>query len=370
MYESFYGLREKPFKILPDPDYLYMSRGHESAYVHLEYAIRENKGFVVITGEIGSGKTTLINYLLQKIDQNVHVGLINTTQVNPSQFMRLLCQDFDLEVDGLDKSEMIVRFYDFLIREYRQTRRVMLIIDEAQNLSSRTMEEVRMLSNLQAEKHHLLHIVMVGQPQLRQKLQRPELQQFAQRVSVYYHLSGLRPEEVAEYLRHRIAVAGGKAEDVFDREAVKAIAAFSGGIPRIINILCDLSMVYGFADGMERIYAETVEAVIREQRLVADPVKKDAADRNPFAEPSSEQEVGFQGIQNHLSLLEEQVQEIDEKLSSLFFQTKSGYQIWTELMKTTRISLESRERTLALLERILQKQADRKSSKKWKKFWL
>lgn len=370
MYESFYGLREKPFKILPDPDYLYMSRGHESAYVHLEYGIRENKGFVVITGEIGSGKTTLINYLLKKIDQNIQVGLINTTQVNPSQFIRLLCQDFDLKVDGLDKAEMIVRFYDFLIREYREARRVMLIIDEAQNLSSRTMEEVRMLSNLQAEKHHLLHIVMVGQPELREKLQRPELQQFAQRVSVYYHLSGLRPEEVAEYLSHRIRVAGGNAGHVFEREAVEAIAAFSGGIPRRINIICDMSMVYGFADGIERIGAETVEAVIQEQQFGGDSLETSGADEYSPPEPSKDWELGIQAIQKHLNLLDERVQEIDERLSTTFFHKGNEDQIWIDLIKSVKIALESRHQTLSLIESVVQKVVSPPTTKKRRKFWL
>jgi general secretion pathway protein A len=373
MYESFYGLREKPFKILPDPGYLYMSQGHENAYVHLEYGIRENKGFVVITGEIGSGKTTLINYLLKKIDQNIQVGLINTTQLNPLQFIRILCQDFELEVDGLDKAEMIVRFYDFLIRKYREGRRVMLIIDEAQNLPSRTMEELRMLSNLQSEKHHLLHIVMVGQPELRKKLQRPELQQFAQRVSVYYHLGGLRPEEVVEYLRHRIGVAGGEAQDVFDRGAVKAIASLSRGIPRIINVICDMSMVYGFADGIERIGANTVASAVKEQGLDGGLLRGRGEDgKNEITSSKSSQDVatGIKAIQKHLILLEEQVQEIDEKLSVSPFHSNRGYKIWADLIKTLKISIESRQQTLFLLEKSEKKLVDQRGFKKRKKFWF
>jgi len=154
MYESYYGLKEKPFKILPDPGYLYMSQGHENAYTHLEYAIAENKGFVVITGEIGSGKTTLINYLLGKIQEDIKVGVVNNTYVSPTQFLRMVCQEFDLEEENLDKSGMLHLLQGFLIRQFADRKRVVLIIDEAQNLTTKTMEEVRMLSNLEDEKNH------------------------------------------------------------------------------------------------------------------------------------------------------------------------------------------------------------------------
>ena len=215
MYESFYGLKEKPFNLLPDPEYLFMSQGHENVYTHLEYAIGENKGFVVITGEIGSGKTTLINFLLNRIGQNIHVGLISNTYVSPTQLVKMICREFELEVEGMDKAEMIELFHGFLLRQYAENSRVLLIIDEAQNLSAETMEEIRMLSNLEAEKHHLLQMILVGQPELKHKLQRKELRQFAQRVTVSCHLNGLNKEEVDKYIRHRLKVAGAEDADIF-----------------------------------------------------------------------------------------------------------------------------------------------------------
>jgi len=180
MYKDFYNLQEKPFDLLPNPNFLYMSSGHDDAYTHLEYAVYENKGFVVISGEVGCGKTTLINYLLRKIPADLNVGLISHTDVDPELFFKLICRKFNLDYDGLDKGEMIVLFQDFLLRSRQKQVRVALIIDEAQNLPDRTLEEIRMLSNLEAEEEHLVQIILVGQPELRQKLRRPHLRQFLQ----------------------------------------------------------------------------------------------------------------------------------------------------------------------------------------------
>ena len=183
MYESFYGLKEKPFNLLPDPEYVFMSRGHENVYTHLEYAITENKGFVVVTGEIGSGKTTLINYLLGKIPQTVHAGIVNNPDVAPSQFIKMICREFEVDVTGMDKAGMLESFSRFLLEAFAGRRRVVLIVDEAQNLPTKTLEEIRLLSNLESEKHHLIQIILVGQPELKAKLQQRGVEQFAQRVS-------------------------------------------------------------------------------------------------------------------------------------------------------------------------------------------
>ena len=157
MYESFYGLKEKPFNLNPDPDYLFMSDGHENTYTHLEYAISEKKGFIVVTGEIGSGKTTLINYFLNQIQQDIQVGLINNTFFTSRLFMKIICQEFEIDIEGSDTAEMFDRFYEFLVQKYSAGKRVVLIIDEAQNLSTKIIEEIRMLSNLEAEKEHGFH---------------------------------------------------------------------------------------------------------------------------------------------------------------------------------------------------------------------
>ena len=195
MYESFYGLKEKAFNLNPDPEYFYLSREHEDAYRHLEYAISESKGFAVITGEVGAGKTTLINYLLYKLELDINIGLITNTNIPASQFLKAICREFEINVDVREKVDIMEIFQDFLLERYAQNERVLLIIDEAQNISLEAMEEIRMLSNLEAEKSHLIQIILLGQPELKYKLQRNDLKQFAQRVSTHYHINGLSKDE-------------------------------------------------------------------------------------------------------------------------------------------------------------------------------
>jgi general secretion pathway protein A len=263
MYESFYGLKEKPFELLPDPSYLFMSASHENAFTHLEYAVAENKGFVVISGEIGSGKTTLINYLLDRIQPDLIAGLINSPNVTPGQFIKMMCREYELDVTGYNKADSLMLFNFFLIDQYAVGKRVILIVDEAQNISPATMEEIRMLSNLETEKHHLLQIILVGQPQLKETLRREDLVQFAQRVTVHCHLDGLSDDEVQNYIQYRLQIGGANNPDLFHPEAIASISEYSRGIPRLINILCDTALVFGFSDGAEIIDKKTIEDVIK-----------------------------------------------------------------------------------------------------------
>src|SRR5210317_2239319 len=265
MYETFYGLKEKAFNLNPDPEYFYMSREHENAYVHLEYAIRESKGFAVITGEVGSGKTTLINYLLYKLKLDINIGLITNTNIPASQFLKAICREFEIDVDVREKVDIMEIFQDFLLERYAQNERVLLIIDEAQNISTEAMEEIRMLSNLEAEKSHLIQIILVGQPELRNKLQRNDLKQFAQRVSSHYHINGLNKVEVNNYIRYRLKVGEANNPDIFKKDAIELIYQHSLGIPRIINVICDTALVYGYADGQKIIDKNLVETVIKER---------------------------------------------------------------------------------------------------------
>jgi general secretion pathway protein A len=255
------------FKFFQIRHIFFMSKTHESAYTYLEYGIMENKGFVVITGEIGSGKTTLINYLLEKIEGNFQTALINNTLVRPGNLIKMLCQDFEIDTRGLDDSELLTAFYQFLIQQYSEQKRVILIIDEAQNLSMDALEEIRMLSNFELDKQHLFQVILVGQPQLRFKLRQKILEQLAQRVSVHYHISGLSAEEVKTYIQYRLQVAGSKNLDIFIEDALEAIYIFSRGIPRLINILCDTALVYAFADGLKEVNREIIEAIIREREV-------------------------------------------------------------------------------------------------------
>jgi len=316
MYESFYGFKEKPFDLHPDPDYLYMSRVHENTYVHLEYAILENKGFVVVTGEIGSGKTTLINYLLNKIGDDIHVGLINNTNILPAEFLRMICQEFELDPQTNDKAELIDIFSGFLIDQFAAGERVVFIVDEAQNLTNDTMEEIRMLSNIETEKHHLIQIILAGQPELRFKLQQSNLKQFAQRVTVHCHLKGLEKDEVSEYINHRLEIGGGDRLDIFERETIENIAVYSRGIPRLINILCDSALVYGFADELETISTPILDNVYEELKTLGTFTDYDA---KPSANPASPAAAtAAPGItDNHFQLLEGKIQLLDDKIADL-----------------------------------------------------
>ena len=265
MYEAFYGLKEKAFNLNPDPEYFYMSREHENAYVHLEYAISESKGFAVITGEVGSGKTTLINYLLYKLKLDINIGLITNTNIPASQFLKAICREFEIDVDVREKVDIMEIFQDFLLERYAQNERVLLIIDEAQNISPEAMEEIRMLSNLEAEKSHLIQIILIGQPELKYKLQRNDLKQFAQRVSSHYHINGLTKVEVNNYIRYRLKVGEAKNPDIFKKDAIELIYEHSLGIPRIINVICDTALVYGYADGQKIIDKRIIDNVIKER---------------------------------------------------------------------------------------------------------
>lgn len=362
MYESFYGLKEKPFSLSPDPDYLYMSPGHENVLTHLEYAIQESKGFVVVTGEVGAGKTTLINYLLRKIPQNIHVGIINNTLVQFQELLRMICLEFELEIADAEKSVLLTRFYSYLLEKYSKRERVILIIDEAQNLPEKTLEEIRMLSNLEAEKHHLLQMILVGQPQLKEKLQRKSLEQFVQRITVYCHLGALDEIQTDHYIRHRLKVAGAQSLDIFDRGAIDAIVEYSGGIPRLINMLCDAALVYGFADDAKTIGRELIDAV---EQARPPGKKKDSQESLPeekiLEEPTSESLTLFKQEQEaHMKLLEEKLNSQADRISNISKELESLKRKRDEkdeiIIKLFRMMKKNLNRQISNLAAELQKQ--------------
>lgn len=352
MYESFFGLKEKPFNLLPDPDYLYMSSGHENIFTHLEYAIAENKGFVVITGEVGSGKTTLINYLISKSLIGVEVGLINNTYIAPNQVIKSICREFELDTDGLDRDEMLDRFHDFLIDNYSKKKRVILIFDEAQNLSIKTLEEIRMLSNLEAEKDHLIQIILSGQPELRPKLQDKRLKQFVQRITVYCHLSGLSRAEVNKYIKYRLTVGGAKTSDIFMDTAIGLIASYSKGIPRVINLVCDAALVYGYADNKKKISKAIIEEVIKERNdggILTDetddePIELQSVTALPEIQGGSS--VRIEALEARIQNLETMFKSIDKRLHSLMNVRDEKDVVVLELFKLLKTSMESRYESL------------------------
>jgi len=261
MYEAFYGLREKPFSILPDPDLIYWGRNHLLAFAMLEFGVRNSAGFTVITGEIGSGKTTLLRYLLRQLDpKGVTVGLISNTPRGTEGLLQWVMMALKQPYEA-SYPVLFEQFHRFLRSEYSQGRRTLLIVDEAHNLGFDALEELRMLLNINADKDQFIQIILVGQPQLKDILRSPQLIQFAQRVSSDYHLRPLKPQEVAKYIDHRLAAVGARYR-LFSDEACELIADASRGIPRTINIICDTALVYGFASDCQQIGPQLITQVL------------------------------------------------------------------------------------------------------------
>ena len=263
MYNEFYGFKEKPFHMVPNPNFLYLTSKHQNALTYLEYGLVEGAGFILLTGEIGTGKTTLIKHILNETTSDMEVAVIFNTNVTSDQLLILIANEFEL-TPMEDKASNIDQLYQFLINKFAANKRVLLIIDEAQNLSDDVLEEVRMLSNLQTDNQILLQIMLVGQPDLKTKLKQPHLSQFAQRIAVNYHLGPLDRDETGKYISYRLEKAGGKP-DIFTHEAIDITYKASHGIPRIINLLCETALVYGFADEIKSIDTRIIEQVIHDK---------------------------------------------------------------------------------------------------------
>ena len=264
MYERHYQLRERPFALSPDPDYLYPSRVHREALDYLRYGIAIQAGFVVITGEIGSGKTTLLQTLLRGLDSKTTVGRIVNTLLEPRELLETILIDFGLDPADKSKPLLLRDLAQYLVDQRLGGRLVLLVIDEAQNLSLAALEELRMLSNLETEKSKLLQVVLVGQPNLRDQLGVPELEQLRQRITVSYHLQPLDAAETASYINHRLRRAALGPPLEFPVEATDAIHARSRGVPRIVNVICDAALVFGFAEDRRTVDLALVEEVLGE----------------------------------------------------------------------------------------------------------
>ncbi len=264
MYEAFYGLKEKPFSIQPDPEFLYFGHRHSYAYAMMEYGIKNKAAFMVISGEIGCGKTTLIRHLLNNLDPNLTVGLVYNTHREIPNLLEWIMLALGLPYEGKSGVALFDAFQRFMIEQHGLGKSVLLIIDEAQNLSPDALESLRMLSNINADKNQLLQMLLVGQPQLKDMLTRPELIQFSQRVEFDFHIKPFAAADVQSYIQHRLSVAGRKTP-LFTNDACSLIAKVSQGIPRRINIICNTALVYGFAAGSERIDKALVEEVLNDK---------------------------------------------------------------------------------------------------------
>jgi putative secretion ATPase (PEP-CTERM system associated) len=283
MYESFYHLRERPFSLSPDPDYLYLSRIHREGLDALRYGIETRAGFMVVTGDIGAGKTTLLQSLLRRLDERtITARLVNTT-LDPRELLEAIALDFGLDTTGKSKPVLLRDLGQFLCEQRAQGRRPLLIIDEAQNLTAAALEEVRLLSNFETEKSKLLQILIVGQPNLRDLIAAPELEQFRQRVAVSYHLTPLDSPETAAYIAFRLRHAAIGEPPIFSTDASAVVHRRSRGVPRMINVICDAALVFGYAEDRRHIDRALIEEAVAE--LEASGILSSVASSGPVPSP-------------------------------------------------------------------------------------
>ncbi len=265
MYTEHFGLNFKPFNLVPDPKFLYLSPVHKKALTMLEYGLMSQAGFTVVTGEIGAGKTTLIRSLLKKLDDEYLIGLINNTSESFGELMEWVLDALEIPSSATDNAGRYRDYVDFVVEQHAKGKKIVLIVDEAQNLSVKALEELRLLSNVNIDADIFMQLVLTGQPELSDKLNLPELEQFAQRIGVEYHLKALSYPETQKYIEHRMEIAGAD-QKIFTNEACAAIFCYSEGVPRRINNLCDFALVYAFADDSKEVNVNTVIDMIKDKR--------------------------------------------------------------------------------------------------------
>jgi len=267
MYKKFYDFAEKPFNTTPDSKFFFPSDKHTEALNSLIYAISERKGFVVITGEIGVGKTTVCRAMLNNLNLNTKVALITNTNLTCKELIAEILDELEVEYNPGTKQKLLSQLNHYLIKQLSDDINVVLIIDEAQNLSPKVLEEVRMLSNLETEKEKLIQIILIGQPQLKEKLKTSRLEQFKQRIALYYHIPALSKDETGEYIFHRLKLVSSDGCDIFTIGALNSIHQHSGGIPRLINLICDSALLSGYVTDTKRITEGIINEVIKEREL-------------------------------------------------------------------------------------------------------
>ena len=268
MYIENFKLRELPFRLSPDPQFLYLSRAHARAKAYMESTIWFTDGFVVVTGEIGSGKTTLIESFLRQLDSDVVIAQINQTQVNAVEFLQSVLVQFGFSPFKMKKAELIATLNSFLIEQYAAGRKVLLIIDEAQNLSLKVLEEIRMLSGIEATNEKVLRIILAGQPELNEKLDSPELVQLTQRIRLRFHLGALSREDLRSYVKHRLDVAGAEGREIFAEDTYAEIYKYAGGVPRLVNTLCDTAMMAAFNEDRDQVSLTDIASAVEELQWI------------------------------------------------------------------------------------------------------
>jgi general secretion pathway protein A len=264
MYNEFYGFSEAPFSITPDPRFLFFSARHQEAFNHLLFGIRERKGFIQLTGEVGAGKTTLCRALLEELGPEVETALILNPVLTAPQLLRSILAELGVAVGRIDRARCLEELNRYLLEQVAAGRDVVLIVDEAQDLSAELLEQVRLLSNLETDQRKLLQIVLIGQPELRGLLDQPRLRQLRQRITVRYHLGPLSREETERYIRYRLLVAGANSRPTFTRWALAGIHRYAGGVPRLINAVADKTLLAGYVAGVDHLRAHHVRRAVRE----------------------------------------------------------------------------------------------------------
>lgn len=313
MYLEHFGLKDYPFRLTPDTDYLYMSPSHSRAISYMEYAVFNQEGFVVITGEIGSGKTTLIQKLLSDMDEEINVAKIFQTQLDEVEFLQSVLVEFGMNPFSAKKVELLNMLNQFLVDSYTNKKRVVLIVDDSQNLSKRVLEEVCMLSGVETQKEKILHVILVGQPELNQTLEGPDMEQLLQRVSLRYHMRVLTEAETEKYVKHRLRVAGAK-EILFD-DVYDVIYKYTGGTPRLINTLCDTALTCAFADDVVHVDDILLHTAIEELQWKEFSEYKEKIKSNRYSMYS--ENVGTGAADNMGSTVSDQTDQNPSRISSL-----------------------------------------------------
>jgi general secretion pathway protein A len=312
MYLEHFGMQEHPFRLTPDSDFLFMSSAHTRAKAYMDYSVWNREGFVVITGEIGCGKTTLIQKLLSELnDENILVAKIFQTQLDDVEFLQAVLVEFGLNPFSAKKVELMDMLNTFLIENFHNDKQAILIVDEAHNLSTKALEEIRMLSGLETNKQKILHVILVGQPQLNEMLDAPEMEQLAQRVRLRFHLKPLSKSDTSEYIAHRLRVAGAKRQDIFEVGTAPMIYEYTGGVPRLINTLCDTALTCAYADNLQTVTKTVVGTAADElqwlpyaKRINAKRLKERTARAVKSGALTAEQEHSLANIGKRLNQLD------------------------------------------------------------------
>lgn len=332
MYLDYFNLREFPFRLTPDTEFLYMSNAHARAKAYMDYSVWNREGFVIITGEIGCGKTVLVKKLLSELeDENFLVAKIFQTQLDDVEFLQAVLVEFGLNPFKAKKVELIDMLNTFLVDRFHELKQLVLIVDDAHNLSMKALEEIRMLSGLETKKEKVLHVILIGQPQLNGMLDSPELEQLVQRVRLRFHLKPLAVDEVAEYVAHRLKVAGATRTDIFTPETIPVLFKYTGGVPRLINTLCDTALTVAYADSLPTVTISVIKEALDElqwmpyERRYANRSEKGAKGDAAQSSPGQEKLVATIGTRLNqldslvpsLSLISDRMGNIEALLSNI-----------------------------------------------------